>query len=309
MMLNHLGQHPLLYGFPQESYIIPVFLRTVGKYGDLTDDRNFLKLWADIAASFVFRIRNKGQPLDVPDDWRDVERSVAGIFDWIMKSFAAEQGKRRWAEKTPMHVLHIQSLGAAFPRSRFIHMIRDGRDCAASDHRRWGRNAAGTIYRWRNAVREGRRQGATLNDRDIEFHYEDVTAEPERFLRAACDFAHLQFDQKVLAVADVRKHMSGQESKTIVHNKQRNRNYFSESAIRSLERIAGSCLTDYGYETRFANGDKDPSSLRRAYWTVHDGLRVSLRHLKEKLTTQKRMSWSLLARRWAMIVKSKIANR
>lgn len=34
-----------------------------------------------------------------------------------------------------MPALHISALASVFPQAKFIHMIRNGRDCAASLHR------------------------------------------------------------------------------------------------------------------------------------------------------------------------------
>jgi hypothetical protein len=309
MLHQHLGQHPELFAFPQESYVLPHFIKASARYGDLADDSNFRKLWQDMASSFIFRFRNDGEPLPVPDDWRETSRTAAAIFDRIMHHFAAAAGKQRWSEKTPMHVLHIQRIAEDLPASRFVHMIRDGRDCAASDHRRWGRNAVGTMSRWKHAVMEGRRQGQAIGARYLEIRYEDITAEPETHLRQVCEFLGLAFDEEVLAVKRTRERVTGKASKTIVSNTERNVSYFTDRRLQRLEQVGGRTLADLGYTVKFVEGDADPSALARAWWTVHDSIRVFFRHLHRKMTIQKRMSWSLLFRRWSMIIKSKLAHK
>jgi hypothetical protein len=309
MIHHHLGQHPELYAFPQESYVLPHFMKIGPSYGDLADDRHFRKLWRKMASSFIFRFRNGGEPLPLPKDWAETSRSVAGIFDRIMRQFAEKQGKQRWSEKTPMHVLHIAQFAAEFPGSKFVHMIRDGRDCAASDHRRWARDAVGNIYRWKHAVREGRRQGGEIGDRYLEIRYEDITTEPEKYLRQACEFLDLAFDEDILTIKRTRKQVTGKDSKTIVRNEQRNVSYFSDRQLQEIERVGGKCLAEFGYVVKFSEGDADPSAFSRALWTMKDSVHVFLRHLTRKFTVQKRMSWSLLFRRWSMIIKSKLANK
>jgi hypothetical protein len=309
MIHHHLGQHPGLYAFPQESYVLPHFVKIAPRFGDLGEDRNFRKLWEEMASSFIFRFRNGGVPLPLPGDWNQTTRSAAGIFDRIMRQFAKKQGKSRWSEKTPMHVLHIEKFATDFPGSKFVHMIRDGRDCAASDHRRWARDAVGNVYRWKHAVREGRRQGKEIGNRYLEIRYEDITTEPEKYLRQACGFLDLEFDEDILSIKRTRKQVTGKDSKTIVRNEQRNVSYFSDRRLRQIERVAGQCLVEFGYPVKFIEGDENPSVLRRAWWTVHDSIRVFFRHLTRKFTIQKRMSWSLLFRRWSMIIKSKLANK
>ena len=128
MMLDHLAAHPNLFGFGLESYILPIYLKKERTYGDLTVDRNFLRLWNDMRNEYVFKIANKRAAPDLPKEWRNVTRSAAGVFDKILRQFAARDGKERWCEKTPMHVFYIQALSEAFPDAKFIHMIRDGRD-------------------------------------------------------------------------------------------------------------------------------------------------------------------------------------
>ncbi len=308
MLMNHLGQHPELYAYPYETYVLPYFIRRQKNYGNLAESENFRKLWKDITSSYVFRAANKGRVLDLPDDWQDVSRNAAGVFDRIMCEFAASVGKHIWMEKTPRHVQHIVDLAAELEHARFIHIIRDGRDCAASNHRRWGRHPCGTMNAWKNAVRAGRRQGKLIGDRYLELKYESVTSAPEKSLARACEFLGLGFNRSVLQTDRPRIHMTGQSSKTIVKRPDRNKRYFSDERLRTLEGIGGLCLQDCGYDLCFVPGDADPNLLRRGVWTLHDGIRTMVRHVRDKLTSQKRMTFSLMFRRWKMILQSKMTK-
>lgn len=309
MMLNHLGQHPDLYAYPLETYILPFFLQAEPRYGDLQVDANFRKLWTDICGSYVFRARNSGQPLPLPDDWFITPRNTAAIFDSIMHSFAAREGKERWSEKTPMYVLHICRLATAFPESRFIHMIRDGRDCAASDHKRWGRHPVGTIFRWQNAVKEGRRQGREINDRYLELRYEEVTERPEESLRIACEFIGIPYDTRILSTDRPRPRVTGQCSKTIVGGRRHNLKHFSENHLYAMEGIAGQYLAELGYTVNHLEGNSVPFRMKKVWWFVHDLVRTAVRHVEMKRISQKRTTWLLVFRRWKMIIRSKMSHR
>lgn len=308
MMLDHLGRHPDLYAYRNETRILPYFLQTQSRYGDLQQDRCFLRLWNDIRSSFIFRRKNRGRPLDLPADWRSMPRNAAAIFDRVMREFASKEGKTRWAEKTPMHVLHIARLAEAFEGSTFIHMIRDGRDCAASDHRRWGRHPAATIYRWKQAVDEGRRQGRSIGCRYIEIRYEEVTEAPDRYLKIACEFARLKFDERVCRTERAHRHIKGNATQAIVPNRDRNTGYFNGKRLRTLESIAGRRLAELGYPTEYVEGDRTPSLVSRTWWVIHDGYRVSLRQIRMKVTKQYRMSVLLMLHRWKGIIQSKLSN-
>ena len=48
------------------------------------------------------------------------------------RGYAAARGKTRYGDKTPMHATDIDVLSRVLPEARFIHIIRDGRDVAAS---------------------------------------------------------------------------------------------------------------------------------------------------------------------------------
>jgi len=50
----------------------------------------------------------------------------------IFATYAAEQGKQRWGDKTPLYMQHLPVLERLFPDARYVHLIRDGRDAALS---------------------------------------------------------------------------------------------------------------------------------------------------------------------------------
>ena len=308
MILDHLGQHPRLYAYPVETYVLPHFLQTQSRFGDLSHDSNFRRLWDEMRSSYVFRWRNRGEPVELPADWRDMQRSAAGVFDRIMQHYASQVGKSRWAEKTPTHVLHMTTLAEAFEDAVFIHMVRDGRDCAASNHRRWRRHPVGTIHRWKEVVAEGRRQGESLGDRYMELRYEDVTEAPIRYLEQACRFMGLEFDERVCRTQRSHRHIETPSTKTIVRNRSRRDTYFSVKQRQELERVAGRQLQMHGYQPEFHAGDEEPAALARSWWVVHDGAHAALRHFKRVANMNNRMTMQLMWRRWKTIIQNKVAN-
>lgn len=139
-------------------------------------------------------------------------------YRWVYAGLVAMHcdGGLRFVEKTPRNALVVPQLADMFPRSRFLHLIRDGRDVAVSwsekpwlregrrrkyepggyrygDHpRMWtepdrledylaygpARRAA---WGWRRMVSAARSAGQNLGpDRYIELRYEDVALSPER---------------------------------------------------------------------------------------------------------------------------------
>lgn len=302
MMLDHLGRHPELFGFRLETYVLPHYLMHEQRYGELAVNDNFLQLWKDMRSEYAFRRCNKGRALDLPADWMDAKRSAAGIFDRIMLKFAEKEGKQRWCEKTPVYALHITKLSRALPASLFIHMLRDGRDCAASDHRRWGRHPNGAIARWKHVVAEGRRQGSLIGKRYLEVRYEDVTNNPRAEMSRVCDFLCVPFSDLVMTTSTSPRNR-GVDAKSIIKNQNRGVNYFNAKRLRSLEQIAGRQLSVLGYKNDCPQSNRMPGRFERLWWFIYDTKAVLTRQLRNKLTVQKRMTWSLYLARLKSTVR------
>jgi hypothetical protein len=296
MLLDCLGRHPGLYAFPKETRLIPYLMARQAGYGDLTVDANFRALWDDVRQLAVFQEVNEHAPVPLPDDWQGRPRTLAAVLDGAFSYFAAAQGKRRWCEKTPQHVQHLLALGDLFPAARFVHVIRDGRDCAVSFHRRWKRQPELTVFRWKKVVTMGREQGMRLGPaRYLEVRYEDLTAEPERSLLRICRFLGLDFHPAVLQSAQPYLAPSKEPR---VGGLQRNsgkwRSYFPAATIEGLERIAGATLASCGYATRHPDGDLDLSGWRRRYWSASETLRQYGNEVWRKLNGELERPWRVI---------------
>lgn len=304
MMLDHLGRHPRLFGLSVETYILPHYLLSEGRYGDLEKDANFRKLWDDMRAEYSIRRSNRNRPFELPHDWQQTPRSAAGVFDRMLVEFATREGKSRWCEKTPLYALHINRLKDAFPSAKFVHMVRDGRDCAVSNHRRWGRHPAATVYRWKHVVVEARRQGAMIPRDYLEVRYEDLTSDPVQYMRRVCEFIDEDFDERILSVERLRKGMPGHDSQEIVRNEDRNRGYFSDERLRDFDAMAGKVLAQLGYPTGQPDGDAEAGSATRLWWFLHDSWFVLTRQIRNKMFRQRNMTWTL----WFLRVKGIIRH-
>lgn len=296
MLLDCLGRHPELYAFPTETRLIPYLMSQVVTYGDLDIDANFQRLWDAVRNLTVFRDLNKNAPIPLPQDWRDYPRSLAAVLDAMFTYFALQAGKARWCEKTPQHVQHLLALAEQFPLAKFIHMVRDGRDCAASFHRRWLRRPELTIFRWKKVVTAGRDQGKLLGaSRYLQIRYEDLTAMPESSLRRICEFLELPFNAAVLDSARPHMQTSGAASERgLKQNSGKWQNYFTASRQKRLERIAGRTLADCGYTTRWPDADDDVPRWRRRYWASTEVLRQYGREIWRKLCGDLERPWRVI---------------
>lgn len=138
-----------------------------------------------------------------------VRRTVAALapstpgelLSIVFALYAVAQGKQRWGEKTPIQVFYMPMLSEVFPGARFVHVIRDGRDTAASlAAMSWGPHSLmGAAFTWRTAVRKGRDDGLRLGASVVlEQHLEQIVADPARHMSELCAFIGEPFDDAML---------------------------------------------------------------------------------------------------------------
>ena len=257
MLLDHLDNHSRIYGFPGETRILPYMLRKARRSGDLRNDKNWRALWDEMRTAFPFWKANGRASVPLPEEWREIQRNLPAIFDNLMSYFARLHGKAIWCEKTPMHALHIRSLSEAFPAAKFLHCIRDGRDSAASFHRRYGYDAKCTVYRWKRTVLSAQAQGREIADRYREVKFEQITADPESVLASICQFLGVEFEDSLTTSSRSGPRFKGIHNSTIVPNSGRFRSYFDQKAILDMEDIAGALLHRLGYDVGNSTGDRD----------------------------------------------------
>lgn len=304
MLLDSLGRHSQLYAFPRETRVLPHLIANLDRFGDLTDDEAFQRLWDEVRKIGVLRYVNNGETVPLPADWADTPRNIAAVLDRVFQYFAQRQGKSRWCEKTPQHVQHILSLSAVFPKAKFVHMIRDGRDSAVSFKRRWHRTPELTIYRWKKVVQEGRRQGRSLgSSRYLEVKYEDLTANPEYWIQHVSSFLGIPFEPATLESSEpyLKKKQDGEPGR-IRSNSGQWQKVFSAAEVATLEAIAGRVLTETGYPTQNPAGDVDPPKLRRDWWLMRDYVHQFTKEIfKRARGDLKRPWWVILGRPWVAL--------
>jgi hypothetical protein len=115
-------------------------------------------------------------------------RAAAGLRALMIALFREHcrlDGKVRWANKTPAYVNHMPILHRLFPRMRFIHCVRDGRDVVCSAMTRpWGPPTVQEAATWwAGKIRDGVEFGRQHPDRCLDVRYEDLLRQPEPTLQ------------------------------------------------------------------------------------------------------------------------------
>jgi len=274
MLADSLRRHPQLYVLPIESKVLPYFIAKLGRFGDMAQCQNRRRLADHIGRAMPFWHANGKKPLVIDDEELASCDSLGDVLSRIYEHLANREGKPRWADKSPMNVQHIGAIAGHLPTSKFIHIIRDGRDSAQSFHRRWRFDPRHTIWRWKCAVRDGRRQGNALGpSRYLEVRYEMLTEDPEGEMRRICRFVDLPFDSSILESSMPFMDRSSPDAHIgrMVKNSEKWRTYFDVHTLTALEALAGKELSELGYSVKQA-GDLDLTASQRALLQLRDAL-------------------------------------
>jgi len=180
----------------------------------------------------------------------------------IFEAHAEKAGKPRWGDKTPMYMRHLPLLERLFPDAQYVHLIRDGRDAAASFlrmpegtfTRTWAHPESAVEFAclWRLEVEAARELGRRVGpSRYFEARYEQLVSTPEGTVRAICAFADLRFEPTMLDYAgSVDVSAKPHQQRLLQPPTTGVRDWRSESApgdVRAFEAIAGTVLAELGY--------------------------------------------------------------
>jgi hypothetical protein len=96
---------------------------------------------------------------------------------------------KRWCEKTPDNVLHLDFIFSLFKRKvKVIHIVRDGRDVVMSVHKKLGKFM--TSKKWKKYVEAGL---LYKDDPDVlTIHYEDIILNFDKTMNDISDFLEIK---------------------------------------------------------------------------------------------------------------------
>lgn len=103
-------------------------------------------------------------------------------------------------DKNPSYSLFAETLARIFPRSRFVHIVRDYRDNVLSfQHVRFDLTSVPALaYRWLYYNRSIARAARRFPERFFSLRFEDLVAQPYDCLRGVCRFLGVPFSPRML---------------------------------------------------------------------------------------------------------------
>lgn len=189
--------------------------------------------------------------------------SPGDLLRLLMESIAADQGANRWAECTPECILYLPEILTSFPEALILHIVRDGRDVAASLARQksirplpLGQSpdlVAAALY-WEWTTQHGRAQAGTLGSHYMEVRFSDLVANPVDTLSSIGQFIDHPMDyERVLSsgigsVKTPNTSFSGELHQGQFQPIERWRTSYSPNDLRLIETLIGNHLTVMGFK-------------------------------------------------------------
>lgn len=139
---------------------------------------------------------------------------------------------------------HFRRTWELWPDAKFLHLVRDGRDVAASWMQfGWHGNTWSAAREWVALLDEWHALKTDLNnDHFFELRLEDLIDRPEDLLKDICHFLGVTYQPQMLEYHKRTSYAPVTKSRS-----QRWRKDLSVSEVRIFEAIAGSQLDEYAY--------------------------------------------------------------
>jgi hypothetical protein len=191
---------------------------------------------------------------------RAAPASFADAIRTCFRVYAQAYGKPRYADKTPVFVMHIPMLSQMFPEAVFVHLVRDGRDVVLSRTQvAWGsRRFRFETLVWHEQVKRGRADGRMLDpSRYLEIRYEELLDDPERAAKQMCDLVRADFDPSMLhyyerAQGIVDEQPFPEEHRNLLRPPTKGmrdwRTELSRDDLALFDLLAGDTLDEFDYE-------------------------------------------------------------
>lgn len=139
--------------------------------------------------------------------------SYGALCRAVCRIYGEKQGKSfsLCGDKNNFYLVHVADIHALFPETKFIHIVRDGRDVACSYravmdlpksspyHPNLPVTIADIARQWKDNIQSIRDAFKDLPEgQRIEVRYEDLVSDPPSVMRRLCHFLGLQYSEMMI---------------------------------------------------------------------------------------------------------------
>ena len=200
---------------------------------------------------------------------------LVGVMKGLYEQAAAAAGKEDWGCKSTFVIDHARRVGEQMPEARFVHLVRDVRDVAASSMTSVF-NPSHPVHvaeLWRRQQERGLALAEQNPEAWLRVHYEDLVADPETSLQRICEHIGRDYAPEMLAYHRSREAEKGAKLSASWENTARPpqatrvgryAKVFDEATVSAIEWAAGPVLWELGYEP-VTTGKRPPWGARARY--------------------------------------------
>jgi hypothetical protein len=295
---------------PHPPHVMKYLGPLEARYGDLSQPHRLQALTRDVLKLLAVHIHPWESELDA-------ERIAAasdppdllGIFFALQERHMEWAGKARWGNKSTFMLTSVDRVLAHRPGARFIWLVRDPRDVAASSRK----SVFSPFHPFLTAQLWAKQQAECLelaerlgSDVVLRVHYEDLVAEPEATVARVCEFLDEAFEPAMLQYhesSQTRRGASLSESwqntaaPVLRGNAGKWRKALSAEEAAAVEGVCGELMHTLGYATSTTEDWREPSPTRRLRWQLsneRDRLRIEWRSLRKDTNHWRRWGRAVL---------------
>jgi hypothetical protein len=172
-----------------------------------------------------------------------INRLIHELFDCHCRC----DKKQLWINKTPLYVMYLTELKHVFPKMKFIHCIRDGRDVACSvTSCPWGPSThLDAAVWWKFQIMNARLCAPDSPGEYMEVKYEDLLVDPEASLERIFAFLNVENEScRLLQSYSEKKGGIRLETSRVGNWKSE----FTKEEKAKFWDLAGDLLSDLGYD-------------------------------------------------------------
>ena len=168
------------------------------------------KLWASSESNFLFLLFGNGRihhgfkfPYNKPISWFRENQVVyieycAFLGLGVDRLFLSRSGGRRWIEQSPENALFAIDLSYMFPNSKFVHIVRDGREVVSSMvnsgfGESWSHDFAVACETWVHYIKEVLNFQSMLPERTLEVRHNLLVNDTDRECQKILSFLRVEY--------------------------------------------------------------------------------------------------------------------
>ncbi|MHA1381634.1 MAG: sulfotransferase family protein [Candidatus Helarchaeota archaeon] len=195
------------------------------------------------------------------------------LISILYETFALRYDKLICGDKSPTFIRKLGVISKTFPKAKFIHIVRDGRDTYLSLRKK---KASGTnsvtlsAFEWYIKNNLIIRQMRNMKNQFLTIRYEDLIIDPKKELKRICNFLNISYENKMLEFwKQSNKFIANHHSRKIFKPIDNSNAFKWKKELRNKEIIkytyfAAKILKKFNYET---NQKKISLVTKFIWWT------------------------------------------